>query len=228
MKFKSQLVTQVSGSIGGTTFAHNRGGMYQRARSIPTDPNSPLQQTVRSIFGSLAILWQTTLSSAQRDAWDTYGANVPVLDAFGDQIFLTGFNHYIRSNTPRVQAATARVDDGPTAFNLGQFTNPAFSYDSTASEVDTTFTDTDAWANEDDAHAILYASRQQSDTINFFKGPYRLMSTINGDAITPPTSPAADAAPFPCAVGNRCFVRWQVSRADGRLSLPFRQFGLGA
>ena len=45
MLFKSAAFTQASGSVGGLTFAHNRGGMYTRARSIPVNPKT--QQTGR-------------------------------------------------------------------------------------------------------------------------------------------------------------------------------------
>ena len=226
--FKSQLLTQASGSVGGITFSHNAGGNYIRARAIPTDPNSPQQQAVRAVFGNLAIAWETALIQSQREAWETYAANVPILNALGDQIFISGLNHYIRSNTPRVQAGVARIDVAPTVFNLGDFSNPSFAYDSAASEIDTTFTVADDWVNEDGAFAFIYGSRQKNETINFHKGPYRFAGTIIGSVGSPETSPSSIAAPFPCAVGNRCFNRFQVSRADGRLSLDFRGFGLGA
>lgn len=228
MIFTSQILAATSGSLGGVTFSHNAGGPYTRIRAIPVDPNTPQQQTVRATFGNLAIAWSTILTDAQRDAWNTYASNVPILNALGQQIFIAGLAMYIRSNTPRVQNGNQRIDDGPTDFTLGEFTNPSFGYDAAASEIDVTFTNTDAWANEDDAFAYVYGSRQQNPTINFFKGPYRLAGVITGDAITPPTSPAAITAPFPAAAGNRSFVRFRVSRADGRLSLPFRGFGLSA
>jgi len=43
MKFKSPILSQASGSIAGITFSHNRGGMYVRARAVPTNPGSPQQ-----------------------------------------------------------------------------------------------------------------------------------------------------------------------------------------
>lgn len=228
MIFKSQFLQQASGSLGGVTYSHNRGGMYTRQRSIPTNPNSPQQQAVRAIFGSLSILWQSTLTSAQRSAWTDYAAVISWLNALGDGITLTGQQMYVRCNTPRIQAGLARVDDGPTVGNLGDYTNPSFAYDSANSEMDVTFDNTDSWANEDDSAMLIYTSRQRAPTINFFKGPYQLAGIIAGDSVTPPTSPAAIAAPFVCAAGNRCFARAIVTRADGRLSEPFRGYGLGA
>lgn len=226
MKFKSALVTQVSGSVGGMTGSHNKGGMYFRARSIPTNPQSAFQVAIRNAMAGLVVDWSAVLSAAQRAAWDTYAANVPVVNALGDTINLSGQQQYIRSNVPRAQAGLTAIDDAPTAFNLGEFTDPSFSIDTANDEVDVTFDNTDAWANEDDSSMIVFASRPQSAGINFFKGPYRLAGTIDGNSTTAPTSPAAIALPFPITAGNKIFFQVRVSRADGRLSSPFRGVSL--
>jgi len=222
MIFTSPIISAGSGSVAGLTFSHNAGGMYVRARAIPTDPNSPEQQAVKALVGNLAGLWNSLLTSVQRDAWNVYAANVPLLNPLGQQRNVSGIAMYIRSNTARLQGTLARVDDAPTVFTLGDFTNPSFGFDATADEVDVTFTAADAWANEDAAAMLVYASRPQNDSINFFKGPYRFAGEILGDAITPPTSPAAIAAPFPASAGQRVFERIVVVRADGRVSLDFR------
>lgn len=228
MLFKSALITQGSGSIFGLTASRNKGGNYFRQRQIPTNPNSPQQQAVRGIVGDLSNLWVNTLTAAQRTAWADYAANVPLINRLGDPNTVPPLSQYVRSNTPRVQAGQARVDDGPTDFTLGSFTNPSFGVDATADEVDVTFDNTDPWATEDDAFALVFCSRPQNASINFFKGPYRFAGVIAGDSGTPPTSPTAIALPFAAVAGQRVFVKFSVSRADGRLSQVFRGFGLGA
>ena len=222
MIFTSPIITVGSGSVAGLTFAHNKGGNYIRARTIPTDPNSPEQQSIRAFVGNLAGLWNSILTAAQRVDWNTYAANVPLLNALGQSRTVSGIAMYIRSNVARLQASLSRIDAAPSVFTLGDFTNPSFGFDATADEVDVNFDNTDAWANEDDAAMIVWASRPQNDTIDFFKGPYRIAGLIAGDAITPPTSPAAIAAPFTAVAGQRVFERIVVVRADGRVSLDFR------
>lgn len=228
MKFKSPLIASASGSLAGITASRNKGGQYFRRRAVPTNPNSTYQQAVRGYLNTLSNLWLNTLTAAQRVAWDTYAANVPLLNPLGDPINVTGLNMYVRSNVALLQAAMTRVDDAPTTFNLGDYTNPSFAYDATASEIDVTFDNTDAWANEDDAAMLVYGSRQQGASVIFFKGPYRFAGTIDGDSATPPTSPAAISAPFPAVAGNNCHCRIVVVRADGRVSMPFRGVGLSA
>lgn len=220
MLFKSQVVTQASGSIGGTTFSHNGSGMYMRARAIPTNPNTPQQAAVRALVSSLSVQWGL-LTAAQRAAWDLYAANVTVTNRLGDQINLSGFNHYIRSNVPRLQADPTnlpRVDDAPTVFDLGNYTAPTIAASATVSGYQVTFDNADDWANEDDAAMLVYGSRPMGASVNFFKGPFRFADAILGDATTAPTSPASVVNPFTLTQDQKVGVRFQVTRADGRLS----------
>lgn len=227
MKYKSPIFSQASGSLAGTTFSRNKGGQYTRARAIPINPNTPEQAAVRNLFGTLADLWINTLTGAQRDAWQTYANNVQLIDRLGEPININALSMYQRSNTPILQAGLPRVDDGPTVFDLPSFTQPSpVGIDTANDELDVTFTNTDAWAKEDDGAMLVYISRPQNATVNYFKGPYRFAGSILGDAMTPPTSPAAIPLPFPVVAGQRIFYKISVVRADGRLSTPFRGFAL--
>lgn len=221
MRFKSTVLGPASGSVGGLTFSHNAGGQYTRTRSTPTDPSTNAQQIVRGIVASLVNLWVDTLTQVQRSAWNVYASNVPLNDVFGDPRFRSGLNHYVRSNTPRLQAGLSRVDDGPTIFDLGEFTNPTLTITAATDLFNITYTDSEDWCSEDDAGMLLWGSKPKNASINFFKGPWTSMAAIEGDSVTPPTSPEAAAAPHAYAVGQKGWCRVRVSRADGRLSPPF-------
>ena len=212
------IFTTLSGSLGGITAARNKGGQYLRARVVPVDPGSPAQTTLRTVFSGLAIAWQTILTQDQRDAWDTYAENVTVVNRIGETVNITGLNMYMRSNTPRVQAGFVRIDDGPTDFNLGEFTDVSMTIAGGGSTLSISFNIADAWANEDDAIMTVLGSREKAPTINFFKGPYRLAGQIEGDGTTPPPSPASITSDFVYTTGNKGFAQVRVSRADGRLS----------
>lgn len=214
----SPVIAQASGSIAGITFSHNRGGLYIRKKNTPTDPNTGFQAIVRGIVADLSNAWVNVLTQAQRDAWDLYAENVTVLSKIGTQIKLSGINHYLRSNTPRLQAGGPRVDDGPLIFDTGSFSPVAFTGITASNDFSIAFTEADEWVNEDDAFMIVYGSRPQNLSINFFKGPFRLNGTIAGDATTPPTSPQTVTNAFPFSPNQKLFGRFQVSRADGRLS----------
>lgn len=226
MKFKSSVYTQVSGSLGGITYSHNRGGLYARARSIPTNPSSTAQQLVRAAFTELVSAWSDELDASEISGWETYAANVPVTDAFGDPLTLTGQQMYIRCNTPRLYVGLPRVDSGPTEMTTGvpqQWT--ALSASATTNQVTFTIPALGAWADEDDSAMIIQVMRPQSGQRNFLGGPWRLAGIVEGDSVTPPSSFVA-TSPFLFSVGQQVPVRVRVSRADGRLSFPIR--GLSA
>lgn len=223
MKFLGGIAgNNLSGSLGGVTASRNRSGSYFRNRTIPVNPGTTFQTAVRGFMASLSNHWIDTLTQLQREAWTTYAENVALIDALGSAIFVTGMNMYIRSNVPRLQAIDARQDDAPVIFDLGEFTNPSMTALDAGNALTVSFDNTDAWANEEGSAMIVYGSRPQNPTINFFKGPYRFANIILGDAVTPPTSPAIIVNPFPLASGQKVFAQVRVTRSDGRLSGTFR------
>jgi len=228
VKFKSQVYTEASGSIGGVTYSRNRGGAYTRSRTVPVNPNSPEQQAVRGLVATLTSTWGNVLTAGQRDAWDFYAESVPLPDALGEPRNPGGLGMYVRCNVPRLQTTLARIDDAPGVFDLGVFTNPSVdSVDAAADTIDVAFTNTDPWATAVGGGMLVYASRPKNPTINYFKGPYRFAGLVAGAAVAP-TSPATVDLPFPVVVGQRIFVQLRFSQVDGRLSLPFRLFGTAA
>lgn len=229
MLFKPLLGDQLSGSVGGVTASRNAGGAYFRQRALPVNPNSVYQQAVRGYFSQLAAAWGGTLTEAQRNAWTSYAENTPVTNRIGDSIVLSGLAMYQRSNVARLQAGLARVDDGPGTFGLPEFTGVSWDPpDAAADTVDVNFTNTDVWANEDGGALLVYASRPQSPSINYFKGPYRFMGSVAGNGTTAPTSPATMTLPFVTTAGQKIFFYARCTEADGRLSSTFRGFGVSA
>lgn len=220
------IAAAISGSVGGTVFSRNRGGAYMRTRVIPTNPNTPAQQTVRALMSQLAVLWTSVLSASQREAWDAYALAVPMADPLGNPRNVGGVGMFQRSNITRMQAGLARVDDGPTVPTLASMTTPVVSGVSVATnDFDVAFENTDGWAGEDGGALLVYGSRSKSVGINYFEGPYRFSQAILGDGVTPPTSPATVVNPFILILGQRLFVRIVAVRADGRVSSPFRTQG---
>jgi hypothetical protein len=194
--------------------------MYARARGLPTNPNTAAQQAVRNAISELATAWSQTLTTAQRDAWLTYAVNVPVTDSLGDPLTLSGQQMYIRSNVPRLRAGLARVDDGPVIMQMASLNTVSLTVAASGGNVVVEFDDEQDWVDEDDGGLIIQLSRQMSPVINYFAGPYRFAELIEGDSITPPTSPDTVANPYGdvYAIDNKVAARITLSRADGRLS----------
>ncbi len=221
-------VASISGSLGGVTFSRNKGGAYVRNRTVPTNPGTIFQGAVRSILADLTSRWNDNLTALQREGWDTYAANVLLPNSLGFPRDVGGLAMYVRSNVSRVQALEPRVDDAPIVFNLGAFTDPSISAaTASATTIDVAFDNTDEWANEDDSVLLVYGSRPKNETQNFFKGPYRFAEGIFGSSTSPPVSPLSVAMPFAFSIGQRVFAKFSITRADGRLSNPVRDFETG-
>lgn len=212
---------QRSGSIGGTVWSRNSAGAYIRNRSVPVNPNTDRQVGVRNFVKALTIAWANVLTQVQRDAWDVYAANVDWLNRLGQSINLTGLNHYVRSNVPRLQCELARVDAGPVIFNLAAAELALVaSGGEAAQQIGVDFDDGAAWATETGGFQIVAMGLPQNASIKFFGGPWRVCDCFKGqDAPNgEPSSPTLIDAPWPIAEGQRIWVRTRIGRADGRLS----------
>ncbi len=218
MLFKSALLTQASGSVGGITFSRNRGGMYIRSRAIPTDPSTLFQQEVRTAMINAVSRWSSSLTDDERDDWGVYASLVTLQGPLGDPITVSGFNMFVRTNVARLQSGLPFAFDAPTQFNLGDAGVVSFAASATLNIVTVTFDNTQEWAIIDDGALLLFVSRPQNPTINFFKGPFRAMAPVLGDTATPPTSPAGPTSPFNMTAGQRVWLKVSATDPDGRLT----------
>lgn len=219
-------VADIRGSIGGTVFSRGRYGAIARNRTIPVDPASSKQVKIRSIASVVRNAWFSTLTAAQRAAWDTYAAGVQMTNRLGETINLTGWNHFCRSNMSVLYNDLTLIANGPTTLALPEKDESiAVSASAATQLLSISFDEDSAWVDEDDAYLLVYASKGQNPTKNFFKGPFELAGKIAGDATTAPTSPQTITAPSTLTSGQRVFVQCRILRADGRLSEPFRAYG---
>ena len=216
-------VVGMSGSIGGTVFARNHYGSYARARTKPINPNTPGQQVCRAALAFLTNYWSQTLTAVQRTAWNLYGSSVAMTNKLGETVYLTGFNHFIRSNSILKRSARTLVNAGPVIFELPE-ADPTFAFTATQTDNKGTFTydDTAAWANEDGGWMHMFMGQPQNPQRNFFGGPWKLYAAVAGNSGVPPVSPGNAAGPFVMTEGQRVWVYARITRADGRTSAPFR------
>lgn len=213
---------QRSGSSGGSVFSHNRYGAYIRARSIPVNPSTDRQVNVRNAVKNLTIRWVTVLTQLQRDAWELYALLVPWSNKFGDVVHLTGLNHYVRSNGPRVRNGIAAVDAAPTIFDLAAADTMLSATASEATQQLTVDGDPAAsWIGEADACYFVQMGAPQNPGIKFFNGPWRQIAAIPGAEPLP--FPAVIDTAWPFAEDQRIWVQSRIARGDGRLS-TFAQY----
>jgi len=221
--FTSTVYGEIRGSVGGNVYSRNRFGPYVRNRAVPVNPQSSRQTIIRSIFANLALRWRESLNQDQRDQWDVYGDNVLVKNRLGLDIKLTGFNHYIRSNSIRQLNGLSIVDDGPAIFDKpGEDPLFAITGSEASQQIIVTFDDTLAWQEDNSACFSVFMGEPQNSARLFFGGPWRHMGYVEGNSAAPLTSPQVMAAPFPMQQGQKvnCYAR--IGRSDARLSDTFQ------
>jgi hypothetical protein len=216
---------EMSGKIGGNVYARNKGGTYVRAWADPVQPGTARQLQVRQKMAN-AVLAYSLIDAAKRAAWELYAANTPMVNRLGDTIYLTGQQHFCRSNVPvalaqELGSSASLVLDGPTTFGLPAQAAGLVATVGEAAGLSLAYDDSAGWANLTGSVAIIRIGRPRSPSRNFFKGPWRLTGFIDGDTAVPPVSPkvvAANALAYVVTQGQRVGIGVRVFHADGRLS----------
>jgi hypothetical protein len=107
------VFTNISGSLGGLTGSRNKGGQYLRARTNGTNPNTTAQQAVRTTFSDANGSW-TSLTGAQRSAWNSFASIQSWVNRLGDPIQLSGQQAYVGSYSAMMAAGLTPVTAPPT------------------------------------------------------------------------------------------------------------------
>jgi hypothetical protein len=216
-------VTQMSGSAGGNTYSRNRFGNYMRSRTKPVNPNSTGQSDVRDALSALSEDWHTELSSSQRIAWATYANAVSMKNRLGESVYLTGFNHFIRSNTELLNHKGVFIENGPTDLSLPTKDTLFACTGSVATQlISTVFDAAQVWNTVTGGHMWIYMGVPRKTTQLFFAGPWKYGKVLDGNTAVPLTSPQTFAPPYTLTLGQlvTCYARIQT--ADGRISEPFQ------
>lgn len=218
MKYKSALMTEASGSIGGITASRNAGGAYFRARVVPINPSSLFQQAVRSYLALIASIWATVLTPTARTSWHDYATNVPLNDSLGDSRTRSGIAHYTRANVPRLQAGLDRVDDAPVLFVKGPTPNAAALELAVVGDDIALQGDVQIGAPIVAGHLLVYQGIPQNPSRNFYKGPWRYVDKVEFAADDTVVSLDLSTWPYAMASGQRCSFRFTTTLETGQLS----------
>ena len=102
-------VAAISGKLGGTVFASNKGGAYMRNFKVPTNPKTSYQEDARDSLAQYSNEWRT-LTDEQRESWVAWAATHPVVDRLGASRNLTGSQAYVKINANRDTAGDATAN----------------------------------------------------------------------------------------------------------------------
>lgn len=212
-------IVQMSGSIAGNTYARNRFGNYVRSRTKPVNPNSDRQVAARVRIAYLSEFWHETLSVNERGLWDTYAAAVAMTNKLGETINLTGFNHFIRSNSVRMLFHPGAVTFAPDVLSLPpKDPDLVCTEENIAGQTFTFSNDVDLFAANGDQFVTIMLDQGQPQLASrtFFNGPWRYMGGI--DVAEGQAGTATENAAFTFALGQKVWFRARSYTNMGRVS----------
>lgn len=186
------LAPTVSGKVGNSVWARNRGGAYIRNYAKPTNPATALQAAVRSTFAALVAQWQG-LSDAVKNDFAAAASQVNNPNRVGLTSNPPPLALFQQINVGRAAAGLSVVvvaPPTPLTFEWGVDSCAIAESGAAATDAVVTFDDTAVWCNSGSSALLVYMSQAVSPSINFFKGPYQFMGRILGDVESVATSPS--------------------------------------
>jgi len=174
-------ISEMRGSVAGTTYSRNRGGAYTRNRVTPLNPASANQQLVRSSITDLSTQWSTVLTQAQRDSWTALAQAFPTTDIFGASIVLTGLQMFVRQNTPLSYIGETLLLSPPVNLDVDSLTDFSAIVDDSANTMLLTFAPTPVPAD----HVLqISATPAVSPGISYFKNKLRQITALPATTAT--------------------------------------------
>jgi len=100
------LAQEVSGTVGGVTFARVHDGKACRGWRAPVNKMRETQLDIRRRLARAATVWFEFLTPDTRDDWDVYAPTCTFTNALGEPYTISGFNHFVRRYAWSLQLTT--------------------------------------------------------------------------------------------------------------------------
>jgi hypothetical protein len=165
------LAAQVSGSIGGTVFAHNRGGAYARTRVVPRKVENLNTLAVRDALSTASRAWGG-LTEAQRQAWREFSTNSPVVNRLGMSKTLAGHMAFNKIASRLLLQGLAILTLPPVENPPAALTGLSIDLDATAGTAVVTFAPTPIGA---DKHLWLWSAMPAGPGAQYVANKWRLI-----------------------------------------------------
>jgi len=207
----SPIHGEMSGSIAGNTWSHNKGGQYVRQRRIPTNPNATKQQAARTLLATLSGNW-AALTTTQQGEWDNWGAINPVVDALGLTFNRSGQQAFVGLNA-RLIGAGGSVSVTPPVTTAPDQLASVSAVATSPSTIAVTFTATPLGAGE---RLYLWQTLPGSAGRN----PNFNQARLVGYSAAAGASPATFTSPYPGLVNQQSNLYVGRMDANGQISVP--------
>lgn len=189
MLFEGVLITKLSGKLDGLVASHNRGGAYFRTAVVPVDPHTDAQVVMRDGMSWVYTAWNA-MDQTTRDRWEAYALRHPLTNRIGHTHTISGYAYWTRWALPRWQAtegplAGGEVGEGPPLYDdAGALQSVSVTWHTSNTVIRIAWLD-NPFQSEDHDYLMLHLATPRAPTINWFRGPFRLLGGIAGDPDSP-------------------------------------------
>lgn len=204
------MMGDMSGSMGGCTWSRNKGGLYVRLRSVPTNPNTVKQTAARSILGTLSSAWGS-LTAAQRTQWNDWASVNPVVDSLGQSIVLSGQQAFVGLNARLLGAGAVLVATPPAVTGPADLVTVTATATAATGVIALTYTTTPLAAG---LKIATWCTLPQPAGRN----PNRPQARLIGYSAAAAASPQSFTSPYPALAGQTSNAWVTVMDAAGQIS----------
>jgi hypothetical protein len=102
------LVTEIKGSMGGTTFQSNRYGFTVKNKANVSKSGTQDQALQKVRLQGLSRQW-ASLTDAERASWNSYATTYPTRSAKNPTAYLSGYNLFLRYNQNFMMTEPANI-----------------------------------------------------------------------------------------------------------------------
>lgn len=172
------MVVDGRGKLGGHVLTKSRNGASVRTKVTPTNPQTSYQQANRAVFGQLSSSW-TSLTDAQRQAWNGAVKEFEKTNIFGDLKAPSGRDLYISLNRNILQANGTAIDVPPMKEGIKPNAINSVDFDDVNSNIEIEL-NVQPGTNE---VAMVYLTEPMSPGRYNFSGAYRFFGTATAKVI---------------------------------------------
>jgi len=216
--FRSALMADGRGSVGGLTASRNRSGAYFRARVKPTQVPSDPRSRARADLASQSSAW-AGLTAEQRTAWNDVAKVWTTVNRLGETIKLSGFNWFCRANALLSLTGQTPVVVPPDDIPSTELHPPTgLTLDVSSHSLVATADGADPWANLDDGRISVFMTQGQNPGRTSPTGGFTYVGSIAGDSGGPTTAISFTDLPVALVAGRVYFVRFVATDGLGRVS----------
>lgn len=200
----SPLLSQASGSCGDITASRNRYGSYFKSKGGGSAAGSPYWEFVRDNNQAIMTYW-STLSYAQKMAWQAASDYHLKSYSFGNQSTLPGYNYFLSCNNNLLLCGQAIIDTPPPYGVAEMPDNVSLSTNVSTQSLILSYNNT----LSNDYYTKIFITAPVKSGVTWYNNKLRFLQASQSNDIAPADLSAHYAARFavPFEVGHQIFVK---------------------